>query len=85
VDGQLNGVDTLAPNSAWVVGWHDAGVLEILSSDYWDGTQWTRYLPDLLGKFGDQPNAVSALSSNDVWMVGVTLNDTYITYIEHFN
>lgn len=84
-DGELNGADTLAPNSAWVVGWHIAGVLEIPSSDYWNGSSWTRYLPDLLGAYGDQPNALSALSSNDVWLVGTTINIPLITYIEHFN
>jgi hypothetical protein len=87
VDRELNGVDTIASNSAWVVGWHGYGNPEIPSSDYWDGTQWTQYLPDLVGQDGDQPNAVSALSSNDVWMVGVSINFDLplATYIEHFN
>jgi hypothetical protein len=79
---QLNGVVDLSSTDAWAVG-NSSGLVE-----HWNGTTWSLVtLPDpsftpAAGK------AISAVSANDVWIIGFTVNSaTGVATSEtlHFN
>jgi hypothetical protein len=66
--GELNGVVDLSLRDAWAVG--PSGVVE-----HWNGTTWSvvtlpgpTFIPAALG------NAISAVSANDIWILGHALN-----------
>lgn len=90
---QLYGVAALSPRDVWAVGYFSsASGAEHPLTEHWDGVQWTAVPnPDLQGVTGGRLNAVAALSSGDVWAVGIqTLqvasgNVTSQSLVEHWN
>jgi len=58
----IRGVAAISPTDAWLVGF--SGSFPTLT-EHWDGTSWT-----VVPASGGALNAVTALSSDDVWAVG---------------
>ena len=73
-------VSAVSANDIWAVGAHDTvfgrtqpeGGVEVTLTEHWDGTQWT-IVPsaDPSGSINNNLFDVVALTSNDVWAVGV--------------
>ncbi|HYO49637.1 MAG TPA: S-layer homology domain-containing protein, partial [Chloroflexia bacterium] len=57
--GVFNGIEVLSPINVWVVG-------ETIL--HWDGASWTQMANPVSGSY---LNAISAVSPNDIWAVGV--------------
>ena len=80
----LRGVDGVAPNDVWAVGYPKADGTVI---EHWDGSAWTRaanpQTKDLAGFF-----AVDARVNDDVWAVGFDDPDgdgLWVPYTQHWN
>ncbi len=73
-DNYLNAVTAISSNDVWAVGYYrrsDNGVTQTLT-EHWDGTQWSE-VPSYSVNVGTDNNyftGVSAVSTNDVWVVG---------------
>ncbi len=79
--GNLNGIATVATNSAWAVGQGLRGAL----IEHWNGLTWEVATNPAAGP-GTTLQGVSAASSRDVWAVGTaTSTGTARTFIEHYN
>lgn len=73
-DGYVVDVDVVSPDDVWAVGWDGDVEAERSFVLRWDGSQWTRTdLPpaDDRTLFA---NAISAVSSDDVWVGGSSLS-----------
>jgi hypothetical protein len=72
LDGAFNSVAMVSSDDVWAVGEYVApggsGFPEIMTQ-HWDGSTWTQVVAGRLGGFSTF-QAVSALSSSDVWAVG---------------
>jgi hypothetical protein len=70
----LNGVDALASNNVWAVGYSAHKTL----IERWDGTQWRVVTSPNAGTTEDENTltSVDALSSTNAWAVGSTLTAT---------
>jgi hypothetical protein len=72
-DNALNGVDALASNNVWAVGYSDQKTL----IERWNGTQWRVVTSPNAGTGGDNTlTSVDALSSTDAWAVGSSRTST---------
>jgi hypothetical protein len=88
----INAVATIAPNDVWAVGFDSVsnGPLEVVQ--HFDGTKWQE-IKDvaMVGKgqiFGEQLNAISAISSTDVFAAGYLFNydrDQVLPFFEKWN
>ena len=68
----LNSVDAISANDVWAVGYYGFISGDLISHAlvlHWDGLAWT-IVPISEVPGGDYLNAVSALSSTDIWAVG---------------
>src|SRR5438874_5586391 len=69
----LNGVVAISPNDAWAVGWYQhnkTGHRNTLTL-HWNGSRWSRvWSPNGPKASASYLQAVSAVSSTDVWAVG---------------
>jgi hypothetical protein len=87
----LAGLDTLASNDVWAVGYYRSGPGSSTLVEHWDGTQWSVVpSPDPNPGEGNVLRAVAATAPNDVWAVGdFIVNNggigTYRTLIEHWD
>jgi hypothetical protein len=73
-ENALNGVDALASNNVWAVGYSGRHTL----IERWNGTQWRVVASPNAGTTGDRNTltSVDALSSTNAWAVGSTLTAT---------
>jgi hypothetical protein len=73
-ENQLNGVDALASNNVWAVGYSAKNTL----IEHWDGTQWRVVMSPNAGTTEDHNTltSVDALSTTNAWAVGSTLTAT---------
>jgi len=71
----LFGASALSPSDVWVVGDQEGanGKFETLA-EHWDGSSWTVVSTPDPGSAGNHLYAVDAVSSDDVWAAGMTLN-----------
>jgi hypothetical protein len=68
---QLNGVDALASNSVWAVGYSTSSGRQNTLIERWNGTQWRVVASPNAGTSGDNAlTSVDALSSTNAWAVG---------------
>ena len=67
----LNGVDALASNNVWAVGYSAVSGRQNTLIERWDGTQWRVVTSPNAGTTGDNVlTSVDALSSTNAWAVG---------------
>jgi alpha-tubulin suppressor-like RCC1 family protein len=66
----LTAIDGVGPNDLWAVGYFDiGGEFNALLFEHWNGTAWSFVPPP--EESGEQfATAVTAITSNDVWVVG---------------
>lgn len=80
----LLGATTIASNDIWSVGYFNGNTL----TEHWNGTQWT-LVQSPNGTSGSMLNAVSAVSSTNVWAVGIQDTNGSVTsnrtLIEHWD
>ncbi|HYP18655.1 MAG TPA: hypothetical protein VEY08_01175, partial [Chloroflexia bacterium] len=69
--GVLYGVDIISPSDIWAVGEYASSTL----TQHWNGSQWTVVSSPNPDQFANRLRAVSAVSSNDVWAVGIDRTD----------
>jgi hypothetical protein len=79
-ENELNGVAAVAPNDVWAVGDTNSSQrsVQITLIEHWDGTRWSIVpSPNVQTGFGDANvlQAVSAVSSTDVWATGWAIDD----------
>jgi hypothetical protein len=68
---QLNGVDALASNNVWAVGYSTSSGRQKTLIERWNGTQWRVVTSPNAGTSGDNVlTSVDALSSTNAWAVG---------------
>jgi Carboxypeptidase regulatory-like domain len=85
---RLEGVDAIAANDAWAVGWSGSGNFDDENAAlHWDGTSWSIVPTPQPGVGIDKLYAVEAIASNNVWAVGFyeDANDQYRSLILHWN
>lgn len=89
--GLLQGVDSIAENDAWAVGFEQKpGGAQVTLTQHWNGLVWKR-VPSPNASRGPQAanelNGVSAASPMDVWAVGRFINRHRLssTLIEHWD
>lgn len=69
---RLEGVDAIAANDAWAAGWSGSNNFDDENAAlHWDGTSWSIVPTPQPGAGIDKLFAVEALSSNNVWAVGI--------------
>lgn len=69
--GEFNSVDAVSANDVWAVGRHRGGLASRTLTEHWDGVQWS--IISSPNTDDEDENAlfdVTAISSNDVWVVG---------------
>jgi hypothetical protein len=65
-------VFALTPNQAWAVGfWDDNNGFPNPLVEHWDGASWAVQPAPATGSFINQLNGVTAISTTDVWAVGL--------------
>ncbi len=77
----LSAVTAVSPTNIWAVG--SQGSLQGTSTtliEHWDGTSWSVVPSPNVGTYGNGLEAVTALSSSDVWTVGEYANTNYGGY-----
>jgi hypothetical protein len=68
---ELNGVDTLASNDVWAVGYSTSSGRQNTLIERWNGTQWRIVTSPNAGTSGDNVlTSVDALSGTNAWAVG---------------
>jgi hypothetical protein len=68
---QLNGVDALASNNLWAVGYSTSSRSQKTLIERWNGTQWRVVTSPNAGTSGDNAlTSIDALSSTSAWAVG---------------
>src|SRR5438874_4942367 len=85
---RLEGVDAIAANDAWAVGWSGSGNFDDENAAlHWDGSSWSIIPTPQPGAGIDKLYAVEAVASNNVWAVGFYEddNDQYRSLILHWN
>ncbi len=72
----LNGVAAVSSNDVWAVGYHNRPGTSINQTliEHWDGSVWSVVPSPNVDIYGNSLNGVAAISSNDVWAVGSSLN-----------
>jgi FG-GAP-like repeat len=66
---QLNGVDALASNNVWAVGYSTLSARQMTLIERWNGTQW-REVTSQNARGDNTLTSVDALSSTNAWAVG---------------
>lgn len=90
-DSALVSVAAAATNDVWAVGNYQAGGGQYQWNtlvEHWDGTQWSIVeSPNVAGADENYLNAVTAVSSSDVWAVGYSNMNAEIDVplIEHYD
>jgi hypothetical protein len=80
----LAGVSARASNDIWAVGFYyvEAGGRQLPLTEHWDGTQWSIFLPPLIGIDSSKLGSVSARAADDVWAVGYWTMSVGVGYTE---
>ena len=84
----LNAVAAVAENDVWAVGASASSDSSSSRSliEHWNGTQWSIVRSPNAGATFNVLTAVAVTSTNDVWAVGYSANNTtYSTLVEHWN
>ncbi len=87
----LTGIAAISTNDVWAIGLfsNENNSIEIGEDlfEHWNGTSWTVIPSPHPGVRGNTLSAIAAVSTNDVWTVGNTVNDNSVTdtLIEHWN
>jgi hypothetical protein len=76
---ELNAVDDISPNDVWAVGDYitNTGTIGTYRNliEHWDGTEWRVVPSPNVGLHHNSLWDVAAVSSNDVWAVGLYIDD----------
>jgi hypothetical protein len=82
----LNGVDALASNDVWAVGYSTENSHDVTLIEHWNGQEWSVIPSPNSGTEGSLLAAVAALAPNDVWAVGsYQQGGLPITLTEHWD
>jgi len=86
----LADTSAISANDVWAVGnTSAAGVYDQTLAEHWDGTSWSIVPTPNPGSFHNDLNSVAAISTNDVWVVGIYGGDanstTVVAYALHWN
>jgi hypothetical protein len=88
-DTNLAAVAAITPSDAWAVGSTDPSIssIEATLAENWNGSKWSMVSTPNVGSFGNELLGVAAVSANDVWAVGSSVNSNQIeqTLIEQWN
>lgn len=80
VFNQLNGIDALAPNNVWAVGWAEIppGQPQSLVI-HWDGANWNTVTSPSPSN-NAQLNAITAIAPNDIWAAGSNQDHAFVVH-----
>src|SRR5713101_8970790 len=84
----LSGVDAVADNDVWAVGWAWNNRLFAYRTliEHWNGATWSLVRSPNTTTGYNLLNGVAVVAANDVWTVGQAANgNTYNTLVEHWN
>jgi hypothetical protein len=82
----LIGVDAVASNNVWAVGYHKTDALRTTLILHWNGVSWSPETGQDPGTVSNGLMDVEAISGSDVWAVGYQSSGSgYQTLIEHWN
>jgi len=90
-NNELVDVSAVSANDIWAVGdtSHINFVYDQTLAEHWDGNSWTIVPTSNPGPYHNDLTAVDAISTNDVWVVGIyttaTDNSTFASYAQHWN
>jgi hypothetical protein len=85
---ELLAVAAVSANDVWAVGDYSAPAPTYQRTliEHWDGTAWSIIpSPNASDSSQNVLTGVAAVSSNDVWAVGYTLQSNYRTLIQHWD
>lgn len=78
-------VASISPTDVWAVGYYCCGANGLITlTEHWDGTAWTIIPSPNRSMNNNYLQAVSALSSNDVWAAGYDDSVGRRTLLEHY-
>jgi hypothetical protein len=84
----LSGVDAVADNDVWTVGWAWNNRLSAYRTliEHWNGASWSMVKSPNATNGYNLLNGVAVVAANDVWTVGQAANgSTYSTLVERWN
>ena len=85
---QLSGVTAVSATNLWAVGYYsnNTGIAQTLI-EQWNGSSWKVVSSPNIGTYYNELNGVAAVSSTDIWTVGIysTGSGTTQTLIEQWN
>jgi hypothetical protein len=84
----LSGVDAVADNDVWAVGWAWNNRLSAYRTliEHWNGANWSLVKSPNATNGYNLLNGVAVVAANDVWTVGQAANgSTYSTLVERWN
>ncbi|MHB8597877.1 MAG: hypothetical protein ACYDER_13815 [Ktedonobacteraceae bacterium] len=85
----LGGVASVSPTDVWAVGSYSYnGSNNDTLVEQWNGTSWSIVPSPNVGAIGNELNGVIAISSTDIWAVGVSYNNNACcgqTLVEQWN
>ena len=81
----LTGIAAAASNDIWTVGYDETNGLDQTLTEHWDGTSWSIISSPNIPGTSNRLNAVTVLSSTDVWAAGYSGIISTQTLIEHWD
>jgi hypothetical protein len=83
----LNGVDAVAANDVWAVGYSTVNPHDVTLIEHWNGQEWSVIPSPNSGAGTNQLAGVAAVAADDVWAVGRYDRGTALwgTLIEHWD
>jgi len=90
-NNELVDVSAVSANDIWAVGdTSNSGVAyDQTLAEHWDGSSWTIIPTSNPGPYHNDLTAVDAISTNDVWVVGIYTTavdlSTFAAYAQHWN
>jgi len=84
---RLNGVAVVGASDVWAAGaYYNGSNVERTLTEHWDGSSWSIATSANQGTSNNQLNAVAAVGTSDVWVVGYYNAGLYNqTLVEHWN
>ena len=83
---RLNGITAISSTNIWAVGYAvSSGRVAQTLIEHWNGVQWSVVKSPSPGTVENSLSGVAAISSRDVWAVGMTTSASEQPLVEHWN
>jgi hypothetical protein len=80
-----NGVKAISPTDVWAIGMGPGTYWPVVLTMHWAGSEWTHIIAPAPNAHPNGLNAINALSSTDVWVVGYWSGPNVYPFILHWD